>query len=435
LQQQGVDFQEVYAPVSKHTTFRAVLAVAAAQDLEIHHLDVKTAFLNGELDEEIFMQQPQGFEQGGPNVVCRLRRSLYGLQQAPRAWHTRLKGELSGLGFVASLADAALFTGYVDGAQVWLIIWVDDLLVVAPDVARVAKVKEQLATLFDLRDLGEATYFLGMEITRDRAARTLKLTQARLTGELLGRYGLDGACAHSVPLAAGEKLTKEGDLLDTQRHPYSELIGSLLYLSVCTRADVAQAVGALARYMSTPTEAHWAAALGVVRYIAGTAQYGFVFGGSDIPLEGYCDADYAGDTDSRRSTTGYVFLMFGGAVSWSSRLQPTVAASTVEAEYLSAAQAVKEALWLRKLGKDLGIDFGTVEVLCHNQGAIQLLKHPIASARSKHIDIIHHFARERVARKEVSFKYCRSKEQKADILTKALTPQKFKKCRNEIGIA
>jgi hypothetical protein len=360
LQRQGVDFEEVYAPVSKHTTLRAVLALVAAQDLELHQVDVKTAFLNGELDEEIFMQQPEGYEQGGPNVVCRLKRSLYGLRQAPRAWHTRLKEELGHLGFEPSEADAALFTGTVDGEQVLLLVWVDDILIAGPGVERISKVKAQLAALFDVRDLGEATYFLGKELGRDRAARTLKLTQIRLTRELLSRYGLESAHAHSVPLAAGTKLTKEGEPLDTQRLPYSELIGSLLYLSVCTRADIAQAVRALSRYMSAPTEAHWAAALGVVRYLAGTAEHGILFGGSDTPLEGHCDADFAGDADSRRSTTAYVFLMFGGAVSWSSRLQPTVAASTVDAEYLSAAQVVKEALWFRKLGDDLGLDFGTV---------------------------------------------------------------------------
>ena len=323
----------------------------------------------------------------------------------------------------------------MDGERVYLVVWVDDILIAAPGAERAAKVKAHLAEAFDVRDLGEATYFLGMELTRDREARTLKLTQKKLTGELIGRYGLASARARSVPLGTGDKLTKEGEALDTTVFPYAECVGSLLYLSVCTRPDIAQAVGALARYMAGPTEAHWQAALGVVRYLAGTAEDGVTFGGSGETLVGYCDADYAGDVDTRRSTTGYVFLMFGGAVSWSSRLQPTVAASTVEAEYLSAAQAVKEALWFRKLGGDLELDLGTVQIYCDNQGAIRLLKHPIASQRSKHIDVIHHFARERVARKEVGFAYCKTEDMKADILTKALAPGKFKKCKAEIGIA
>ncbi len=294
--------------------------------------------------------------------------------------------------------------------------------------------KVHLTAKFDVWDLGPATYFLGMEVSRDREAQSLKLTQKKLTGELISRYGLADARARSVPLAAKEKLKKEGEPLDTVRFPYSKCVGSLFYLSVCTRPVIAQAVGALARYMAAPTVAHWEATLGVVRYLMGIVDYGLTFGGSNETLVGYCDADYTGDLDSRRSTTEYVFLMFGGAVSWSSRLQPTVVVSTVKAEYLSTGQAVKEALWFRKLEANLGLDLGHVQIYCDNQGAIQLLKHPIASQRSKHIDVIHHFAKERVARKEVNFVFCKTEDMKADILTKALALGKFKKCRKEIGI-
>ncbi|GAQ93354.1 hypothetical protein KFL_014640010 [Klebsormidium nitens] len=217
---------------------------------------------------------------------------------------------------------------------------------VAADLILVSKATE-VAEKFDVRDLGEAKYFLGMELTRDREARTLKLTQKKLTGELVGRYGLASARARSVPLGTGDKLTKEGEPLDTKRFPY---------------------VGALVRLMAGPTEEHWRAALGVVRYLAGTAEDGVTFGGSGEALMAYCDANYAGDVDTKRSTTGYVFLMYGGG-------------------------------------------------------------------RSKHIDVIHHFARERVARKDVALAYCGTEEMKADIMTKALAPGKFKKCKSQIGIA
>lgn len=285
-----------------------------------------------------------------------------------------------------------------------------------------------------MRDLGPADYFLGMELSRDREARTVTLTQKKLTRELVERFGMMSAKPRSVPLAAGEKLLKEGTPLDTATFAFSELVGSLLYLSVCTRPDIAQAVDALARYMASPTEEHWRAALGVVRYLAGTLEAGVTFGGSKEPLVGYCDADYAGDVDSRRSTTGYVFLIYGGAASWSSRLQPTVAASTVEAEYMSAAQAAKEALWLRKLCADLGIAGGKIQIYGDNQGALQLLKHPIASQRSKHIDIMHHFVRERVTRGELRYDYVPTAQMVADILTKALDAAKFKTCREMLGM-
>jgi hypothetical protein len=193
-------------------------------------------------------------------------------------------------------------------------------------------------------------------------------------------------------------------------------------------------VGVLAQYMSAPTEAHWRVALGVVRYLAVTATCGLTYGSGGPELRAYYDADYAGDVDSRRSTTGYVFVMHGGAVSWSSRLQPTVAASTVEAKYMGAAAAVKEALWFRKLARDIGLKLGGVQILCDNQGAMKLLKHPIALQRSKHIDVLHHFAREWVARREVEFVYCPTGEMAADSPTKAVPIGKFKKCCEMVGI-
>jgi hypothetical protein len=179
---------------------------------------------------------------------------------------------------------------------------------------------------------------------------------------------------------------------------------------------------------------HWNAAKGVLRYVAGTLDVGIVYGSSQAGLQGFCDADYAGDLDTRRSTTGYVFTLAGGAISWSSRLQPTVAVSTTEAEYMAAAQAVKEGLWLRKLMNDLRWHTGVVSICTDNQGTLKLLKHPISSVRSKHIDVMHHFARERVARKEVAFEYCATDRMIADCLTKPLSEKQFSMCCVGMGV-
>jgi len=433
MQREGVDFTEVYAPVSKHTSLRALLALVAAEDLELHQLDVKTAFLNGELEEEIWVVQPPGYELGGKGMSCRLKKALYGLRQAPRAWYNRLQAELALHGFVPSESDPGLYVKHDKGGSTYLLVWVDDILV-AGSAKSVQGVKDVLRASFDVRDLGEANFFLGMEVERDRGSKTLKLTQMKYTAELLHKYGLQGANSKKVPLSPAVKLSREGsEKLDTAVSGYGELIGSLLYLSVCTRPDITYAVGALARYMSDAREMHWECAKGVLRYLCGTAKHGIVYGGKSA-LAGYCDADYAGDVDTRRSTTGYLFVLHGGAISWSSKLQPTVAVSTAEAEYMSAAAAVKEALWLRKLLADLQMHVGTVQMYCDNQAALSLLKHPIASARSKHIDVVHHFARERVARGEVSFVYCQSSEMLADCLTKALPDVSFMFCRNSMGL-
>jgi ribonuclease HI len=231
------------------------------------------------------------------------------------------------------------------------------------------------------------------------------------------------------------KLTADGDPLDISEHPYSTLIGSLMYLASCTRPDIAQAVGALARYMSKPTTSHWTAAKHVLRYLAGTPDYGIIFSPSNATLDAYCDANHAGDIDTRRSTTGYVFTFKNGAITWSSRLQPTVAASTTEAEYMAAASAVKEALWLRKLFADLDLHIACIDIKSDSQSAIHMLKNPVISLRSKHIDIIHHFARERVIRGEVNFSYIPTDAMVADILTKPVPTNKFKYCRAAMGIA
>jgi hypothetical protein len=435
LQKQGVDFEEVYAPVSKQTTVRTLLAVCADKDLELQQLDVKTAFLNGHLDEEIYMQQAQGYEEGGQTVVCKLKRAIYGLRQAPRAWYLRLKEEMEKLGWAVSGADPALFIKRENGAVFYALVYVDDILLAGPRGSPViVRLKRELAEVFDIRDLGESSYFLGMEIERKREEGTIKLTQKRLTGEILSRFGMSEAKERSVPLSQAEKLTKDGDPLDTSEYPYRELVGSLLYLSVCTRPDIAHAVGALSRYMSSPTIDHWRAATGILRYLAGTREYGIVFGNGDLDLQGYVDADYAGELDTRRSTTGYVFMLSGGAISWSSRLQTTVAVSTVEAEYMGAASAVKEALWLRKLARDIGLEASHVEIRGDNQGALKLLKHSMSTQRSKHIDVMHHFARERVLKGDVKFEYCSTEDMAADFLTKAVSPAKFNKCRLMIGV-
>lgn len=437
MQREGVDFNEVFAPVSKHTTLRALCALVADQDLELHHLDVKTAFLHGELEEDIYIKQPQGYEEGGPGTVCHLKKAIYGLRQAPRAWHTRLKAELELMGFTASATDPGLYYKSGKSSNVYICVYVDDIALAARSKTDLEEVKQQLQSRFDIRDLGEVSHFLGMQITRNRRDRSLKLTQQRMTAELVSKYGMSSAKPRSTPLATSAQLTKsDGTPLDKEAHPYSELIGSLLYLSVCTRPDIAQAVGALARYMSAPTTAHWSAAKEVVRYLAGTLDYGINFQPSQqSALIGYCDADYAGDVDTRRSTTGYVFTLHGGAISWSSRLQPTVAVSTTEAEYMAAAHAVKEALWLRKLMADLGMSSNAaVPIKCDNQSALKLLKHPISSLRSKHIDVIYHFARERAARKEVEFSYISTDEMIADSMTKAVPEQKFYFCLKGMGV-
>ncbi|GAQ92062.1 hypothetical protein KFL_009150020 [Klebsormidium nitens] len=297
------------------------------------------------------VEKPEGVKPFPMKWVYKIKRDAHDIvERAPRVAHMRLKDELGNFEFVASMADAALFTGIVAGERGYLVVWVDDILVEACGEERFVKVKAHLTEKFDVRDVEKATNFLAMELTPDREARSLKLTQKKLTGELVGRYGLADARARSVALGTGDKLTKEGEPLNTKRFPYSE----------CGKPAVPECLH----------EARHRTGGGRACALHGRADGGELAGdtwrcalsggdgggrgdlvGSDETLVGFYDADYAGDVDTKGSTMGYTFLMYRGAVSWSSRLWPTVAASTVEAEYMSAAQAVKEALWIRNLGE------------------------------------------------------------------------------------
>eukprot|EP00877_Chromochloris_zofingiensis_P008872 jgi/Chrzof1/4238/Cz14g04120.t1 len=380
------------------------MAKAAEEDMELHKLDVKTAFLQGNLEEDVWIQQPRGYEEGSSELACHLHKPLYGLKQAPRAWHQRLQQELLAVGYTASAADPSLYWYCINGDYVYLLVYVDDILIAAKQLESVKAVKQQLLGLFESRDLGEATSYLGMSIQRNRQTGIIKIGHRLMITELLERYGAVDSKIKSVPLSPSVKLAKdEGGPLDKEHYPYSQLVGSLMYLAITSRPDLAFSVGALARYMSCPTTVHWQAAKGVLRYLGGTLDYGITFGSDSNDLIGYCDADYAGDTDTRKSTSGYIFILHGGAITWSSKRQATVAASTTEAEYMAAAAAVKEALWLRTLLSELQLDIDNITIMADNQSAIKLLRNPISSMRTKHIDVAYHFARERVVRKEVVF--------------------------------
>jgi hypothetical protein len=253
-QQEGIDFEEVFAPVSKYTTVRTTLALAAVHDQEIHQLDIKTAFLYGELEEDVWVEQPPGYESSSPGLACHLRKALYGLKQAPRVWDAKLSTELSKMDFKPSAADPALFIKQ-DPTPVTLLTYVDDILIITSDSQALSTTKAKILDIFEGRDLGPASFFLGMDIKRDRQARTISLGQSRLTTDLLDKYSMTECKPLSTPLSTATKLNKNGEPLDTAAHGYAQLIGSLMYLSVCTRPDISQAVGALARYMASQTAA------------------------------------------------------------------------------------------------------------------------------------------------------------------------------------
>ena len=418
-QQEGVDYNEVYAPTSSTTTLRIILAMTAQLDLELDHLDVRTAFMNGELQEEVYMKIPPGFEV--PGKVWLLLKAINGLKQAALAWYAKMTAQLESRGFKVSETDPCMFMATIMGSKVFVIAHVDDLLVAGPKQA-VQIAKRQIAALFEVKDMGAATHFLGLEIRRNREKKTLWLGQTKYIQEALVEFSMDSAKSRIAPLDAGTSLIKEGEPVQPNT-PYRKLVGTLLYLSTKTRPDIAHAVGMMTRHCSAPTKEHWEAGKQILRYLTGTQNLGLLY--TDTKYQkayGYSDADYAGDKDGRKSISAHVFIYGGAAISWHSKLQATVATSTCEAEFVAGAAAVKEALFITKVFAEITGTWKAIMVLCDNQSAMKVLQTPEFGAqnRLKHVDIAFHFARNRVARQDVRIAYISTTKMVADALTKQL---------------
>jgi len=287
---------------------------------------------------------------------------------------------------------------------------------------------------FGVRDMGEVKDFIGIKLMRDRAARVLFLSNPGHVIALLEAFGMSKATPNKTPMVSGAKLAKTGENLLPDGNRCAELVGSLPYLSTTTRPDIAFAVGVLSRYMACPEEDHMRAAKGVLQYLRGATRLGVAYG-AEKPLQGHVDSDWAGDVDARRSTTGFIFTLNGGPVSWGSKRQSTVATSTAEAEYVAAAMATKEALWLRKLLSALGVDGGAVPMGEDNQACLALVNNPEATGRTKHVDVAYHMVRDYMARGDVTFYFLPSAEMPADGLTKALPGPAFKAFRDAAGVA
>ena len=444
-QTKGTDYEEVFSPVAKHTSLRTFLALANEHDLEIHQMDVKTAFLNGELDYDIYMSQPEGFiNEDKPNHVCKLRKSIYGLKQSARCWNTTLDEYLKSTGYRKSDADGCIYVKSIrnnDGHISFVIlgVYVDDLIPVSNDIDMLNSEKEALCRRFKMDDRGEAHYLLGMLIKRDRKAKTLSISQQSYIEKVLKRFGMEFCKPIATPLESGKKfheMSSDDEGFDTQT--YQQAIGCLTYMSVTTRPDISAAVGILSQYMSKPSKEHWLGVKRVLRYLKGTVNYGIRYSSNkeEKDLVGYCDSDWAGDIDTRKSTSGYVFQFGNSAISWSSRKQATVARSSTEAEYVALSSATQEAIWLRRLMGDLGKTMTNTPIVIYedNQGAIELTKNAKYHSRTKHIDISHHFVRERVMSKEIIVKYCPTEEMVADIMTKGLAKPSFQKLRKLLGV-
>jgi hypothetical protein len=415
--------------------------LAAHSNWKLHQLDVKNAFLHGLLHEEVYMSQPGGFEDPTfPTHVCKLDKSLYGLKQAPRAWNERFTAFLPSVGFKCSNADPSLFVKVSGSSHVYLLLYVDDIIITGDSEDLITEVKHALQTEFDMKDLGPLHYFLGLEIKY--LENGLFLSQHKYAKDLLHKSGMDDCNTHLTPSQAGFKLLIDaGTPLSASDTVYfRSLVGCLQYLTF-TRPDIAYSVNTVCQFLHSPTDVHLNAAKRILRYIKGTLDFGLVFRrgtslnkhvGFQADLQAYCDADWAGDPNDRKSTTGFVVLLNNTPVSWCSKKQTAVSRSSTEAEYRSMADTTSELQWLLHLLSDLHIQLAQVPILhCDNISALALAHNPIHHSKLKHIEVDVHFTREQVKAGTIRLQFVSTKEQLADIFTKGLcSPQHTYLCDN-----
>ena len=407
-------------------------------------MDVKTAFLNGQLEEEIFMEQPEGqVTPGKEKLVCKLERSLYGLKQSLRCWNKLLDEFLiKKLDFGRCLSDTATYVRGEGDKRVYLGVYVDDLLIFSKNLQEILQVKQVLSSRFEMVDFGRVSTVLGIKITQDLKKGVLCMNQSKYIRYLLTKFAMENCKSAPTPMVVGTKLSKEmearneDEAKQMNRIPYRSAVGSLMYLMVCTRPDIASAIGQVSRFLENPGKLHWEAVKRIFIYLKSTqeVEIRYVRNG-EIKLEGYSHSDWGGCPDTRRSTGAYVFKLGEAVVSWASRRLTTVALSSCEAEYMAACTAAKEAVWISKLLQELKYPWrGAVPIKTDSQSAANLIKNPLVHNRSKHIGIQYHYVRELAENNQVHFIYCPTELMIADSLTKAVQRDKVEFCRRQMGL-
>lgn len=428
---EGIDYHETYSPVIRYNSIRMMIAIAAHLDLKISQMDAVTAFLNGKLNEEIFMEQPEHFNDGSEKC-CKLIKSIYGLKQSSRIWNETLNEALMCFGLIRSNVDQCLYH-MVKNEQILIVaIYVDDILIFSNQEDLEKEIKISLKSKFKMKDMGEVASILGIRVIRDRNAKTISLDQTAYVNRILKRFSMQNCNAVSSPLEAGQRISKEmcakseaekQAMVDV---PYRQAIGSLMFLAQITRPDISFPVNLLSRYCESPGMGHWGAVKRILRYIKGTMDYKIMYDGNkEEILYGFSDADWAADLDQRRSTTGYVFTLCGAAISWACKRQSTVALSSTEAEYMATVATIQEAIWLKSLHNEVFADWEFVKIFCDNKGAIMVLNNNSYSSRTKHIDIKIKFIREHIENKNIELEYLPTTDMPADILTKNVGAKKI----------
>ncbi|WVZ82885.1 hypothetical protein U9M48_030093 [Paspalum notatum var. saurae] len=429
----GIDYDETFASVAKMSTVRMLISCAANFGWPLHQWDVKNAFLHGNLQEEVYMEIPPGFSK--PDVagkVCRLRKSLYGLKQSPRAWFDRFRRALCGMSYKQCNGDHTVFYRHSRRRIVILAVYVDDIIITGDDEAEINRLKEDLSKVFEVKDLGQLKYFLGIEIAR--STKGIFLSQRKYVLDLLSETGMLGCRPAPTPIDPNHKLcATSGDPMN--KESYQRLVRRLIYLCH-TRPDISYAVSVVSRYMHDPWSGHLDAAYRILRYLKNGPGKGLVFKShGHLNVEGYCDADWASCLDDRRSTSGYCVFVGGNLISWRSKKQPVVSRSSAEAEYRAMSLAISEMMWVKNLLSELYVlRKGPLKLWCDNKSAINIANNPVQHDRTKHVEIDRFFIKEKLDSGVLELRHVNSSNQVADCLTKGLGVKECNETCNKMGM-
>lgn len=427
------NYDEIFSPVAKMSTIRTLLSVGNEKGHRFDQLDVKTAFLNGTLSENVFMYPPEGLDLGKGKVL-KLKKSLYGLKQSAKCWNDAFNNFVLNIGFERSNNDFCLYKMKKDGKFIYLILYVDDIILSSEDDDLIDWVKSQLMNQFKMKDKGPLSHFLGLEINYDRKNGILKINQSKYAEKILLKFNMSECKTNSIPMNPQLDLTDQSCDLSK---PYRELLGSLMYLMLGSRPDLCYCIHFFSRYQNCYTVELWMYLKNVLKYVKGTLNLGLLYRRSDncdSKLKCFVDSDWASDKSDRKSVSGYLFKLNENLLMWSTKKQMCVALSTTESELVAMCTALTDGLWLKNLLSDLNIDMPMLVVYEDNQGCISIIKNPGNNRRVKHIDIKYQFICEKVCNHEIEIKYVDSKNQLADILTKGLSKHQFCKLRELIGL-
>ncbi|RVW78512.1 Retrovirus-related Pol polyprotein from transposon TNT 1-94 [Vitis vinifera] len=421
-QREGIDYFDTYAPVARTTSIRILFALASIHNLFVHQMDVKTAFLNGDLNEEVYMEQPEGFVLlGNENKVCKLVKSLYGLKQAPKQWHEKFDHAILSDGFRHNNVDKCLYSKTCDDYMVIVCLYVDDMLILSDDMRGIIETKRFLSSTFKMKDLGEVDTILGIKVKRNSGGYALN--QTHYIEKVVSKFSHLKIKDANTPFDSSIKLEKN-DGRSVAQLEYASAIGSLMYAAQCTRADISFAVSKLSRFTSNPSVEHWKAIGRVLGYLKNTKELSLQYSKFPAIIEGYSDASWISSVGDNLSTTGWVFTLGGGAVSWGSKKQTCISHSTMEAEFIALAATGKEAEWLRDLMMDIPFtanNVSTVSIHCDSQATLARAYSGVYNGKSRHISIRHEYVRQLIQNGIISISFVRSSGNLADPFTKPLT--------------